>query len=157
VKKIKLTQGKFALVDDCDYDYLIQWNWHTHTSGRSSYARTDRYQPDRHRVFMHTIVIERMGLKGRVDHIDGNGLDDQRSNLRLSNGHNPKNRRLNVNNTSGYKGVHWKRTRQIWVAKIVSDGKEIYLGSFRDKKEAARMYNKAAKKYHGEFANLNEV
>lgn len=119
--------------------------------------RTDRFEVNRQRVFMHAIVAERLGLSGQVDHIDTNGLNNQRSNLRLARGQNAKNRKLYINNTSGYKGVHWRKDRNTWVAMITVNGNVIYLGSSRDKIEAARMYNTAARKYHGEFAHLNEV
>jgi hypothetical protein len=106
---------------------------------------------------MHAIVMERMGIDDQADHIDNDGLNNQRSNLRAAEGNNPKNRKLGVDNTSGYKGVYWREDRGLWIVKITSDKKRIYTGSSHDKKEAARMYNEAAKKYHGEFANLNEV
>jgi len=159
VKKIKLTRGKFALVDNRDYDYLMQWNWYSHHGHCANlwYARTDRFEENRHRVFMHAIVAECMGLNEQVDHIDTDGLNNQRSNLRLANGHNNRNRKLSVNNKSGYKGVCWRTDRGHWTVTIVVDNRTIYVGSTHDKKEAARMYNVAAVKYHGEFANLNKV
>lgn len=159
MRSIALTREKIALVSNCDYEYLKHWKWYAHHGHASDlwYARNDWFEEERRRVFMHAIIAERMGLKGGVDHIDGNGLNNQRSNLRLANGNNAKNRKIGTNNKSGYKGVYWRKDRKIWVAAISINGKQIYLVSSPDKKKAALMYNAAALKYHGEFASLNEV
>ena len=93
-----------------------------------------------------------------ADHRNHNLLDNKRQNLRRATpSQNKRNRELQKNNTSGFKGVYWhKRTRK-WVAKIRGNGKKIHLGCFVDKLEAAKAYNKAALEYHGEFAYLNNL
>lgn len=96
-----------------------------------------------------------------VDHINGNGLDNRRINLRIcTRSQNGKNRQLSKSNTSGYHGVTFtrdcKRTKP-WLVNIRANGKIKYIGRYKDKKEAAFAYNEAAKKYHGEFATLNKL
>ena len=93
-----------------------------------------------------------------IDHIDRNGLNNQRNNLRDSTrSQNNANRGLNKNNTSGYKGVCWNKQKQKWHARIRVNYKYVQLGLFDNIKDAARAYNKAALKYFGEFAWLNPI
>lgn len=149
VKKIPLNQYDFTIVDNYDYDYLMQWDWCYH----NGYAT--RGYPT---VGMHRIILQRMGFRSfaKSDHINRNKLDNRRCNLRpATDSQNSCNQGIQKNNTSGYKGVHWSYGK--WRAVIGVNGKKIYLGSYNDPKEAARAYNKAALKYHGEFAVLNEV
>jgi len=92
----------------------------------------------------------------QVDHINGDILDNRKSNLRMcSQAQNMQNSPKQKNNTSGYKGVY--KNGLSWMAKIMVDHRAIYLGTFSTKERAAEEYNKAAIKYHKEFANLNEV
>jgi hypothetical protein len=93
-----------------------------------------------------------------VDHINGNGFDNRRINLRFcSNSQNLHNRTFQKNNTSGFKGVTFKKHCGRWAARIKSNGREIHLGYFSDPKAAALAYNAAAVDLQGEFARLNEV
>ena len=88
-----------------------------------------------------------------VDHINGNGLDNRRSNLRVcTRSENGMNRGKNKNNKSGYKGVAWHEKAKLWRATLGLKGKIIHLGDFADKSEAYRAYVEACKKYHKEFA-----
>jgi len=109
MKKIPLTQGKVALVDGCDYEFLLNMApWSAHYGYGQYYARTT----DRRHLLMHRIIMERMnpGFKGEIDHVDRNGLNNQYSNLRIATrSQNQANRKLNENNNSGYKGVHWNQ------------------------------------------------
>lgn len=106
---------------------------------------------------MHREVMK--VTKGQfIDHKNGNGLDNQKSNLRLcSNQENSRNQRLKVSNTSGYKGVSWSKQLNNWAVQIRINGKKVHGGYFLDKEEAAKKYNELAKQYHGEFANLNII
>ena len=103
---------------------------------------------------MHTLIA---GVKG-PDHVNSNGLDNRRINLReASQAQNCANQRLHSNNTSGYKGVSRERAERRWKARICVKGRHIFLGRFDDPVEAARAYNEAALEYFGEFAWLNPL
>ncbi len=96
--------------------------------------------------------------KSKVDHKNGNKLDNRKENLRLStHSQNGCNRGKQVNNSSGLKGVTWNKERLAWHAQIGVRGKRIHLGYFSNPGLAAMAYNHAAIKHHGEFAKLNEV
>ena len=154
MKKIKLTQGKFALVSDIDYTYLNQWKWCV-----AGYAKRHG-QNNKLYIYMHKVILRRMGYYrcNRGDHINGNKLDNRRSKLRPATDlQNRRNQYKYKNNTSGYKGVYWLKTNKKWMAQIKITGRAKYLGSFVNKKEAAKAYNKAAKKHFGKFARLNKV
>lgn len=158
MKQIPLTQGKYALVDDEDYEYLNQWKWQAYTSKtRQTYyaTRTDRTNIKR-TVFMHKEILN---SDKEVDHIDGNGLNNQKSNLReAEHFQNVFNQRRRITNTSGFKGVI-KRTKwygnKPWRARISVKGKRIDLGCYTTAEEAALVYDQKAKELYGEFANLN--
>lgn len=157
MKQIPLTQGKLTLVDDQDYDFLMQWKWHIQKSHKTIYAiRTDNFNHTT--IRMHRIIAKRMRLEGHIDHKDQNGLNNQRDNLRFAtNSQQGANQKKHNNNTSGYKGVYWRKDNHKWRVEINVNGKRINLGCFENSKDAARAYNEAAIKYHGEFAVLNEV
>jgi hypothetical protein len=109
---------------------------------------------------MHRVILERMGFKyfEDSDHINRDGVNNCRCNLRPATRYqNNCNRGKQSNNTSGYVGVFWDKRNEKWGARIRVNGKLKYPGYFDDKKEAALAYNKAAKKYHGEFSVLNKV
>ena len=105
---------------------------------------------------MHREILGlRYGDGKQVDHIDGNGLNNQKSNVRIcTRSQNAFNRKL-VSSNSGRKGVTWHKTVGMWEAQIRKDGKNIYLGCFQDKENAATAYDIAAEKMFGEFALLN--
>ncbi len=158
MKRIPLTKGKEALVDDEDYEYLMQWKWHL-AGGRYA-ARTD-YSGGRHRdIYMHKVVMERTGLtpSDRGDHRNRDELDNRRNNLRPATfSENGQNYGLRKDNKSGYKGVTWSRRHGCWRARITILGRQTFLGHFGSKTDAARAYNEAAVKLFGEFAVLNPV
>ncbi len=158
MKQIRLTKGKHALVDDEDFDRINQFKWCASKSNAHReiyYAVRGTYTKEK--VISRSMHREILGLtdgKIEVDHIDGNGLNNQRVNLRLSDSrHNSFNRGANRNNTSGIKGVSWNKEMSKWVAQITIDGRQTYLGLFDDKHEAGEAYLQAAIKHHGEFAH----
>lgn len=157
-KEIKLTRGKVALVSDHRFEYLNQWKWCAFFKRGKWRAMRKQYFPFIKNIYMHRQIMGVTDPEILVDHIDGDGLNNQDENLRIcTNAQNLCNRGKQINNTSGYKGVHWIKENRKWSAHIQVNKKVIYLGSFTNIDDAARAYNEAAEQYHGEFANLNEV
>jgi len=111
-------------------------------------------------IYLHRFIMDcPIGME--VDHINRDGLDNRRANLRIcTREENGRNRRIGKNNTSGYHGVSYARTekrKKRWLVSIRAGNRKIHVGRFYTSLEAAYAYNKAAKKYHGEFASLNEL
>lgn len=165
MKQIPLTQNKFAIVDDEDYDFLMQWKWrfqknHKRDGGyaiRSVFFYNEKREEDSRTVLMHRL-INKTPDDFHTDHINGDGLDNRRENLRTATGSQNKiNTKKRPNLTSQYKGVSFVKAESMWRAGIVANYKFHWLGQFKTEKEAALIYNAAAIKYHGEFAILNEV
>jgi hypothetical protein len=156
-KEILLTQGKVAIVDAADYEWLSQWNWHAfRNQGGIWYARRARRRRlDQTSPFMHRVIMDApSGIM--IDHINGDGLDNRQSNLRCAtNQQNQFNSRKRRDNTSGFRGVCWREDKKRWRARIRVGGKQQHLGLFKTAEEAARAYDEAAKRLHGEFASLN--
>lgn len=159
MKLIPLSKGLFAKVDDEDFEELSKYRWHANVSrGVRPYAERktarDPISGRQGRVRMHRLVIGAVG--GIVDHINGDSLDNRKANLRIcSNAENVQNVGPTAANTSGFKGLRFKRGK--WDARITANNKQFFLGSFDTKEAAAVAYNEAAKKLHGEFARLNHV
>jgi hypothetical protein len=152
---IPLTQGKSAIVDAADYDRLAPLKWHAHLKRNRWYVVHSEYQNGKIiKIPMHRLVMD--APKGlQVDHKDGDGLNNSRSNLRLAtHQQNQWNRGKYKVSTSGIKGVYWYAKTSKWTAKIRVNGKLINLGYFAQKDVAAQVYAEAAKKYHGEFAHV---
>jgi len=157
MKKIPLTQGRFILVDNDRFEYLNSFHWVASIGG---YAQTQRMKNKViSRIRMHRMIMN--AKKGeRVDHINGNRLDNRVSNLRLcTNAENVRNSKIRSNNTTGYKGVYQHKSKSFnkFEAYIWVDYKKIILGYFKNKIDAAKAYNKGALKYHKEFAHLNVI
>lgn len=150
--EIPLTQGRVATVDAIDAD-LIDILWHVLTWGHSSYAYCylDKLNKPMHRLILARELGRELLPKEFVDHINGDGLDNRRINLRIAtHQQNIRNQRLSKANTSGYKGVSKRNKR--WGSCISVDGKTIHLGRFDTPEEAHEAYCQAARKYFGEFA-----
>ncbi len=156
MKRIPLTQGKFALVDDVDFEKLSKYKWHAAKHRNTYYARR-KCKSMNYPVRMHREIMGLIYKDGKqTDHRDGNGLNNQKYNLRIcSNAENARNAVKQANNTSGYKGVTWNKPSKKWMAQIESGGKDYNLGRFIDKTEAAKAYDAKAKELFGEFAWLN--
>lgn len=155
-RRIPLTHGKFAIVDPDDYDRLSQHNWRCTFDGNTYYAYTFCYKNRKNKkVFMHRLILN--APKGLiVDHIDGNGLNNRKKNLRLCTWRqNAFNRGPKQNSSSRYKGLSWQRQYNKWYARISYKGKGIYLGRYDDETEAALAYDRKAEQLFGEFAYLN--
>jgi hypothetical protein len=155
-REIPLTRGMVALVDSHDYDFLLQWRWNAkiNKTHRTFYATRTEGNESR-TIHMHRVILS-VPIGMSVDHINGNGLDNRRSNLRICTSHeNSFNHSLISSNTSGYKGVCWNKASSKWQAGIMLNGKSTHLGLFSDPVDAARAYDVAARKLFGEFAWLN--
>jgi AP2 domain./HNH endonuclease. len=160
--RVPLSGGGFALIDAIDADAICPVVWHEAKRGRTSYAAgTVRRPGGRALTYMHRLVVG--DAWPEVDHINGNGLDNRRTNLR------PANRKQNTRNsskrrrasngsvpTSRFKGVGLHAASGLWRARIrVGDGKTVSLGYFTDEQAAARAYDEAARRLHGEFVTVN--
>jgi len=151
VRYIPLTKGLFAIVDAADYEALSQYKWTALVTGGKTYAiRNDKGKT----ILMHRQIMK--PPKGMVvDHIDGNGVNNSRANLRTCT------RQQNLCNTrprggrSQYKGVRYDKRRKKWIAEITHQGKKHYLGAFDDELEAAQAYDVKAAELFGPYARLN--
>lgn len=155
MKQIPLTQGKFALVDDEDFERLSGLKWHVRKSGNCFYATTYicKVNGKSTYFFMHRLILNPPDGIG-IDHIDRNSLNNQKSNLRFAtDSQNQANRRMQRNNKSGVRGVHKHNNK--WRARIYFRNKQICLGEYNNLNEAAKVYDEAAKRYFGEFAYSN--
>lgn len=151
-KAIPLTKGKYTLVDEEDYDKFKDINWYLIKSkgARTGYAACTL---NGRASFMHRLILNPPSDMV-IDHINGDGLDNRKFNLRVcSMLENMKNLPPRTGKTSQYKGVF--KNGKLWRANIRINGLQTLLGSFSDEIEAAKAYDEAAKKYHKEFANLN--
>jgi hypothetical protein len=156
-KRIPLAGGKYAIVDDKDWPKLMKHNWYCHTG----YAARNGPKIRGKRtctIFMHRVLCP--APKGyEVDHINGNKLDNRKSNLRVATRQQQLfNRRANTKNTySKYKGVYWSKEKRLWRALIKKNGVSRHLGYFESEIDAAIAYNTKALELFGKFARLNSV
>lgn len=135
MKKIPLTQGFETIVDDEDFDFLMQWSWCYH-KGYAVNTKTGRH------LYMHRMV-NKTPQGFQTDHVNLDRLDNRRSNLRtVTRAENNINRVVKANSTSKYKGVSWQKRHKNWIAQIKPIGSpRIYLGTFKDELDAATAYN----------------
>lgn len=161
MKAIPLTQGKVALVDDRDYRRVIAFRWYARQDKKTGIWYASRQEPTglekprQRTIRLHRFITD-APLGTEVDHKNRDGLDDRRQNLRVTDkAGNQRNRGRQKNNTSGFKGVVRHHRGNRWVAQLKLSGQLLYLGCFKEKTEAAAAYDRAALKYHGEFAKTN--
>jgi len=159
---IPLSQGQYAVVDESDYAWLMQWRWVAKWDAKSKRYYASRLSPERKTggswyASMHRQILGLSDLRvdpREGDHINHDGLDNRRRNLRIgTRRENGCNRRVGKNNRSGFKGVRFRWNR--WVAEIKTNGRKLHLGTFPTAEEAARVYDAAAAQHFGEFANTN--
>jgi len=159
MKKIPLTQERITLVDDADFDYINQWKWHYERRKYTGYATRRQYlgggrkNQRQKKIYMHRVIMNPPSDL-MVDHINKDGLDNRRENLRMvTRSQNAINSHKRRNTVSQYRGV--VLTEGLWMACITTKGKHIYLGKFKTEIEAAKAYDVAAQDHHGDFAQLN--
>ena len=151
---VPLTRGFAAIIDECDVGIANATKWQSHIvkKNRSIYAQSKTGK-------LHRAIAAAMGLPigphVEIDHIDLNGLNCRRNNLRIAtSSQNKHNRGTPRNNTSGQKGVSWHRRIRKWHTKIQAEGRKIHLGYYDDLELAAFVYAEAAHRFHGEFARV---
>ncbi len=160
MKRIPLNHNKFAIVDDEDYDFLMQWKWRAEKDGYTFYAtRVEAVTVctgiKKKRYFMHRIITS-CPVNKQVDHANHDGLDNRKCNLRvISSGVNQQNMIKTKPHSSIYKGVCWASHAKSWRGQITFRYKRHHLGYFKDEARAAKAYDKKAKELFGEFACLN--
>ena len=158
MREIELTQDQVALVDDDDFEWVTAWKWHAHRNRKTFYVEWKRKKNDI--LGIHNVIWEHhfgpVPEGYTVDHIDNDGLNNQKLNLRLATAtQQHQNQRIKSDNTSGYKGVSFHRTEQKWQARITINHKRVFLGYFSDPAEAAQARDRAVIEHYGDFANLN--
>lgn len=145
-----------ALVDDSDYVAVSEFKWRAQKGGRSFYAARSlpRVLGKAPTLLLHQFLVP---SSEQVDHRDGNGLNNQRENLRPATAvQNAQSfRRKKAETTSRFRGVNWDSPRRKWAAFIRVNGKNLFLGRFGVEEQAARAYDKAAREHFGEFASPN--
>lgn len=168
--KITLSQGMFALIDAIDHEKISRFKWCAQRQAKGgfyaiAYEQTpelgrikdgSRTRPARRRISMHRLILD-APTSLQVDHVNGNGIDNRRKNIRLATSkENAANRRKSGGKSSSrFKGVTWHKHDKKWQATIQIDGHCVYLGQFKSERKAASAYDKAATEHFGAFAMTN--
>jgi len=158
MKTINLGKGNVAYVDNEDYEKLLKFKWRLSKECNTCYAVCNYSTGDgkQHTLRMHREIMKHP--KGfEIDHINHNGLDNRKKNLRIcTRSQNARNRRgINKNNESGLLGVSWDSSHNKWKAQIQINNKRTHLGYFDNKEDASKIFNKKSKEIYGDFATLN--
>ena len=157
VAYVTLTRGYEAIIDASDVSLVEGVNWsvlalrdNSVYAGRSSYS--DNQTGKKTTILMHRVIMGApTGMM--IDHSDGDGTNNRRSNMRIAtHAENMRNRRMSTNNTSGFKGVHWDKKSRKWCAQIRNNSVGRYLGLFDTPEAAHAAYVAASELLHGEFA-----
>lgn len=147
--------NSFAKVDDCDFDSINKWKWHAKIAygGIFYAARSIHHNGKVSIIRMHRLILK---TSRKIDHRDGDALNNQRNNLRPATDlQNARNRKLSKNNKTGYIGVVWRKKEEKFWSRISVNHKMVSFGYFDDPVVAAIARDLAAKKYYGAFAKLN--
>lgn len=155
MKQIPLTQGKVTIIDDEDYELASLHKWYAHKGCNTFYARTNVYKEGKRTITsLHQLIMGTFPGKN-VDHINGDGLDNRKENLRVCTTQENSRNSHYVKGSSVYKGISFNKKRQKWQASIKFNGTNKFLGYFAEEIMAAQAYDRAASEYFGEFAKLN--
>lgn len=159
MREIKTKNGKTALVDDEDFERVNSFRWffvRSSTGRGSGYFATGRGRNGKKMVYLHHAIIGRpVNRKMSVDHVNGNGLDNRKENLRFATARQQRqNSAIRMNNHSGFKGISKRKQCETFKAEIMAKGRRIYLGDFKTELEAFEAYKKAAIQHYQEFARV---
>ena len=157
---LKLTQRKWALIDECDYENANQYTWHVIKSTKNSTLYAQRNYSDENGIYrtqtLHVFLMGKTDNGFEIDHIDHNGLNDRRNNLRVCTiVQNKANMKPKLGGTSDFKGVCWSERDHVFVAKRHVSGRCTNLGSFNNEIDAAKAYDKSAVSEWGDHACIN--
>jgi len=151
---IQLTDGSYTVIDAEDQQLARAYRWMRHHTGSGNYYAANTTAPRTGRVYLHRLVMGEPA--SHVDHISRDKMVNCKANLRACTcAQNLSNRGKTAMNTSGYKGVDWVKRISTWRAQIGVRGARLFLGHFTDPVAAARAYDAAARRLHGEFALTN--
>jgi hypothetical protein len=155
MKEIPLTRGFVAVVDDEDYENVNQFKWFANPDKHTTYAsRTDYSGGSKKHIKMHRFIMGYpVGML--VDHINRNGLDNRRCNLRITTHQQNQANSISKSDSSRFKGVSRDKRKEKWYASIRKNKKDHYIGRYDIEEDAARVYDRRAIEFFGEFARLN--
>jgi hypothetical protein len=168
MKEIQITQGKVALVDDEDFNWLSEHKWCALNLAKKNqtprwyvvYSRAipgGGHNGKKELVYMHRLIMGiAKGDSKKIDHKDHDPFNNQKNNLRVCD-HSQNMRNRSSHGSSKYLGVSWDNSSNKWRAQITSYGNSKFLGCFVIEEDAAKCYNEYAERLHGEFANLNKL
>jgi hypothetical protein len=156
MKLIPLTQGQFAIIDNDDFERVNQFKWYANKAPNTFYAnRQVQINRKRQTIHLHRFILN-LDTKFLVDHVDGNGLNNQKSNLRTcTNQENSRNKRLSKKGTSSFKGVHYDKKYDKFEAQIKINYNSNFIGYNTDELICAKFYDAVARFYFKEFAKCN--
>ena len=158
MRRVPLTQGKFAIVDDEDYERVIKNRWYLAVRGKIrkiNYAACSA--PGGKTLLMHRLIMNICDRKISIDHKDHNGLNNTKSNLRTCTSSQNNYNSIKTTGVSMFRGVSWDKKRNRWHAQIKKENKIYHLGRYKNEVDAGIAYNKKATELHGEFATLNVI
>jgi hypothetical protein len=152
---IPITKGLFVTINSEDYELVLPYSWYA-KKGKNTYYAANK---NKSVIYMHRLILGLTDPNLKGDHIDHNGLNNCRNNLRVAtnsqNNFNAVKRRGHA--STKYKGIYYDRSREKWACEIKVNKKKKYIGRFKSEVKAALAYNEAALKYYGEFAHLNDI
>lgn len=151
--------NKTVLINKEDFEKINSYNWHINYNHGNYYVETNLYVNGKRRTKGIHSFIKECPIDLKIDHINGDALDNRKENLRIcTNQENCRNqRKTKLKRSSKYKGVSYNKNNRNYRAYIKHDGKHVNIGSFLNENDAAEAYNKKAFELFGEFANLNII
>jgi hypothetical protein len=155
--RIELTQSKFAVIDDADFELIQKRKWYFHKGYALSSGKRNGAKKRDAPTYMHRLINKTPdGIE--TDHIDRDTLNNRRLNLRsVTTAQNQMNKKSQINSTSKYKGVFWDKQSNKWKAQIYKDGKKYSLGFFPSEDDAAKAYTIKAEELFASFRSRVEL